>query len=235
MPARGSLCVGTRRIQATLAVARAITCSCTPQLLPYAPPTCPHPTPLVALGLRVRDAPPRCVVLAGASLEPVDTRTPPLQIPHRRPRRGQNMAHDTTVVCRLCPLIHSIQRACSNQHRMDVRIPRPPAVGPGTAHGPRLFEGGVKGNKEKSCPHAPAPGPGGGFPHHPETKMPKTRYWLRLSLTLSIGLSISPSRATREQKGRDSALGEAKGGGGRGVPALIKVGQVGVWGCEVAR
>jgi hypothetical protein len=65
--------------------------------------------------------------------------------------------------------------------------------------------------------------------------MPKTRYWLRLSLTLSIGLSISPSRATREQKGRDSALGEAKGGGGRGVPALIKVGQVGVWGCEVAR
>ena len=143
MPARGSLCVGTRRIQATLAVARAITCSCTPQLLPYAPPTCPHPTPLVALGLRVRDAPPRCVVLAGASLEPVDTPPYPTspdttQKTKTRPEHG--VAHDTTVVCRLRPLIHT-ESLLQPAHRMDVGIPRPRRGAGDRARATRLFEG----------------------------------------------------------------------------------------------
>ena len=32
------------------------------------------------------------------------------------------------------------------------------------------------------------------------------------------------SRAARQQKGRDSALGEAEGAGGRGVPAFVEAG-----------
>ena len=134
-------------IQATLArspsrLARAITCSCTPLLRPpYF--TCPHPTPLVALGLRVRDAPPRCVVLAGASLEPVDTPPYPTspdttQKTKTRPEHG--VAHDTTVVCRLRPLIHT-ESLLQPAHRMDVGIPRPRRGAGDRARATRLFEG----------------------------------------------------------------------------------------------
>ena len=47
---------------------------------------------------------------------------------------------------------------------------------------------------------------------------------------LSAGLSektisaVHRSRAARQQKGRDSALGEAEGAGGRGVPAFVEAG-----------